>query len=81
VTAVACVDSSRLAAATGDGIAVSNDGGATWRTTAPELGPVLSLAFVAGHGGEVLLAGPATRGVARTEDFGRTWALLQGEER
>jgi len=63
-----------IAAATEQGVAVSYDGGETWRLSGMELGPVLSLAFVSGSGGETLLAGLLGEGVARSDDAGATWA-------
>src|SRR5438874_1569796 len=63
----------RLAAATAEGVALSDDGGRSWRLPGDvaadrpvrPLGPVLSLASVLAGDGEVLLAGLPQRGVAR----------------
>lgn len=64
-----------IAVATDQGVAVSLDGGRTWRATGGGLGPVLGLTFLPGGDGEALLAGLARRGVARSVDEGATWAL------
>jgi photosystem II stability/assembly factor-like uncharacterized protein len=65
VTAMTRSGGNTLAAATDAGVAVSEDGGASWRMTATQLGPVLSLAFTPAPEGEVLLAGLHRNGVAR----------------
>jgi photosystem II stability/assembly factor-like uncharacterized protein len=62
-----------IAAATGEGVAISDDGGATWRMTAQGHGPVLSLAFVPHGDGEALVAGLPRQGAIRSEDGGATW--------
>ena len=62
-----------IAAGTQEGVAISHDGGRTWRTTGPDLGPVLSLLFVRRGDREVLLAGLAGQGAACSEDDGVTW--------
>jgi photosystem II stability/assembly factor-like uncharacterized protein len=54
-----------IAVGTGEGIALSPDGGASWQMLAPELGPILSLAFV--NDGEALLAGTLGQGLVRCE--------------
>jgi photosystem II stability/assembly factor-like uncharacterized protein len=64
-----------IAAAIESGIAISDDGGTTWRMTGSRPGLVLSLIFVASDGGEVLLAGLHRDGVARSRDDGRTWEV------
>src|SRR5205823_1197052 len=64
-----------IAAATEQGVAISEDAGWTWRSTGRELGPILSLAFVPGDEAEALLAGLPHQGVARSDDQGSTWAL------
>ena len=68
-------DGARLAAATGKGIAISNDGGESWALAGADLGFVLSLAFVPEGGGEALVAGLVRQGIARSEDGGQTWAI------
>jgi hypothetical protein len=60
-----------IAAATDSGIAVSHDGGETWRIACAELEPVLSLL----RSGEVLLAGLHQQGIVRSDDGGTTWQL------
>jgi len=64
-----------IAAAVEAGIAVSADGGLTWRLTGAPPGVVLSLTFVDNTDGEVLLAGLHRRGIARSNDDGATWDL------
>jgi WD40 repeat protein len=68
-------DGSTIAAATNEGIAISADGGETWRTTGTDLGFVLSLAFVPEADGETIVAGLVRRGIARSTDGGATWAI------
>lgn len=66
-----------LAAATEAGVALSADGGATWRRAGAPPEPILSLLFAPGGadagGREVLLAGLVGGGVARSTDGGATW--------
>jgi len=65
-----------IAAATQSGVAVSNDGGRTWRRTfSSPPGTVLSLSFVATAAGEALLAGLHRHGIARSEDDGASWTI------
>lgn len=80
VTALAIGKGDVLAAALDDGIAVSDDGGGSWRITGEGLGPILSLAWIPADGGGVLLAGLAAGGLARTEDGGSLWHLHGKEE-
>jgi photosystem II stability/assembly factor-like uncharacterized protein len=54
---------------------VSIDGGESWRFTAAELGSILTLGFVPGADGEVLLAGLHRDGVARVATDARRWTL------
>lgn len=68
-------DGGLIAAATSDGIAVSTDDGATWRTGGQDLGFALSLACVTGEDGVALVAGLVGQGIARSTDQGATWAL------
>lgn len=68
-------DGGSIAAATNEGVALSTDGGETWRTTGAELGFVLSLAFAPDAAGETIVAGLVRRGIARSTDGGATWAL------
>ena len=70
-----------IAAAVESGIAISEDGGRTWRMTGSPPGVVLSLIFVATDAGEVLLAGLHRQGVARSTDDGATWDLASRSER
>jgi hypothetical protein len=67
----------RIAAGTAAGVALSEDGGETWELEAPELGPILSLAWVpesrADGGGDVLLAGTIDAGVARRDPADSGW--------
>lgn len=76
VLAVACSpsDPQTIAAATGDGIAISRDGGVHWQLTGRELGPALSLLFAPAGSGEALIAGLPNAGIVRSEDGGATWA-------
>lgn len=67
-------DTRTLAAATADGVALSRDGGESWRMTDGQVGPALSLAFVADPDGEVLLAGLPRHGIARLDRDG-TWSM------
>jgi len=64
-----------IAVAIESGIAVSEDGGLTWRTTGAPAGVILSLSFVATGDGEVLLAGLHRQGVARSTDDGERWEV------
>jgi photosystem II stability/assembly factor-like uncharacterized protein len=65
VAAVAC-SGPRLAAATADGVMLSEDRGVSWRSIGRGLaGPVLTLLFVPEGGGATLLAGAARHGVWR----------------
>ena len=64
-----------IAVAIESGIAVSDDGGRTWRITGAPPGVVLSLAYAATDGDEVLLAGLDRLGVARSTDDGARWSL------
>lgn len=73
VTALAFSPRRTIAAATSDGVAVSTDGGASWRLTGRDLGPVLSLTFAPAGDGEALLAGLPGQGIARSTDGGATW--------
>jgi photosystem II stability/assembly factor-like uncharacterized protein len=65
-----------VAAGTSAGVAISWDGGSTWTVEAPELGPILSVAFTDGATGPVLLAGTIGDGVVRRvlDDNGWTTA-------
>ncbi|MDQ2787628.1 MAG: YCF48-related protein [Chloroflexota bacterium] len=54
-----------VAVATDGGVALSRDGGATWRLTGQTLPPVLDLAFVPDGNGETLVAALYRDGVAR----------------
>ncbi len=54
-----------VAAATVGGVALSWDGGGTWRLIGQALPPVLALAFVGDDGGETLVAGLYRGGIAR----------------
>jgi hypothetical protein len=58
-------------------VAISEDGGETWQLEAPELGPILSLAWVQdgreNGGDDVLLAGTIDAGVARRGQDGVGW--------
>lgn len=73
VAAIAISARGTIAAATSAGIAIAPAGDGSWRVTGTELGPVLSLQFVADGAGEILLAGLVRRGVARSTDGGATW--------
>jgi hypothetical protein len=69
VTALA-YGSGTFAAATQGGMALSQDGGETWRMVETAPGePALSVAFE----GEALLVGLHRRGVFRSDDAGATW--------
>jgi photosystem II stability/assembly factor-like uncharacterized protein len=59
-----------------DGIRVSEDGGATWRT--PDAGPADGrvLALAVSRTAPVAYAGTEPSNLYRTEDAGRTWELL-----
>ena len=50
-----------VAAGTAAGVAFSRDGGETWTLEAPELGPILSVAFAEDAGGLAILAGTDRR--------------------
>jgi hypothetical protein len=63
----------RAVAATDQGVALSDDGGVSWRLVGTELEGVLSAAVVGDGSQTVLLAGGADRGVFRSEDGGVTW--------
>jgi len=55
----------RIAVATDDGVALSHDGGETWRLTGETLLSVLDLAFVPSDTGEALVAARYRDGIAR----------------
>jgi hypothetical protein len=78
VNGVACFTGGRVVAATDAGLALSADGGRSWRLVGRDLGPALSVALLLGaawgEGVHVLLAGLPDRGVARSADEGRTWS-------
>ncbi|MGI8687082.1 MAG: YCF48-related protein [Thermomicrobiales bacterium] len=59
------VEAPLVAVATDGGVALSRDGGTTWRLTGQALPPVLDLAFVPDGDGEVLVAALYRDGVAR----------------
>ena len=66
-------DTRLIAAATADGVALSSDGGETWRLTGEALPPVLALTFVPDGAAETLVAGLYRSGAARlsiTEEGG-----------
>jgi photosystem II stability/assembly factor-like uncharacterized protein len=65
-----------IAAATDTGIAISRDGGKTWKTTGPGPGRVLALGFLERRDGDVLLAGLQQDGVALSTDDGATWQTV-----
>lgn len=68
---------SAVAAGTAAGVAVSHDGGETWALEAPELGPILSVAFVRDAedaGGVAILAGTTGAGIVRRPLDGDGWA-------
>ncbi len=58
-------ESRHIAVATDVGVALSHDGGGTWRLTGEMLPPVLDLAFVPDDGGETLVAALYRDGIAR----------------
>jgi len=58
-------ESRHIAVATDDGVALSHDGGGTWRLTGETLPPVLDLAFVPDGSGGALVAALYRDGVAR----------------
>jgi len=58
-------ESRLIAAATDGGVALSRDGGETWRLTGEALPPVLDLAFVSDGGRETLVAGLYREGARR----------------
>src|SRR6202011_4833452 len=62
-----------VAAATEAGIAISHDGGESWRFASPEPAEVLSLLCLQEDSGEVVLAGLHRRGVVQSADGGATW--------
>lgn len=65
-----------VAAATENGVALSRDGGESWRLTGAALPPVLDLAFIPDGAGETLVAGLYRDGVARLALIGEgdRWA-------
>lgn len=67
----------RIAVAMDDGVALSHDGGETWRLTGETLPPVLDLAFVPDGGGETLMAALYRNGIARLAMTGTNdeWVL------
>jgi photosystem II stability/assembly factor-like uncharacterized protein len=64
-----------IVAATDVGIALSVDGGRSWRITAADPGPVLTLACVPHPEGDVVLAGLHRDGVARVATDGADWTF------
>lgn len=72
--AVASPSGTRLFGVTANGLAISEDGGRTWRNVAsPELYPIASLATTTD--GSVLVAGGPS-GLARSDDGGASWSKL-----
>lgn len=67
-----------MVAATDQGIALSEDGGVSWRITGSDLDGVLGAAAIVDGARTVLLAGLADRGVVRSEDGGETLTASNG---
>ncbi len=64
-------ESRHIAVATDGGVALSRDGGETWRLTGEALPPVLDLAFIADGAEETLVAALYRDGIARLAVTGR----------
>jgi photosystem II stability/assembly factor-like uncharacterized protein len=62
-----------IAVATDVGVAISADGGVSWRMTAADVGPVLALTITRTASGDVLLAGLHRNGVARAAEPFDCW--------
>jgi hypothetical protein len=73
VFGLTCYPEGRVVAATDQGVALSDDGGASWRLVGTDLDGVLGVAAIVDGPQTVLLAGLADRGVVRFEDGGETW--------
>jgi hypothetical protein len=78
VFGIASQEDGRFVAATDQGVALSEDGGVTWRLVGVELDGVLGAAAIVDGSRTVLLAGLADRGVVRSEDGGETWTASNG---
>jgi len=63
----------RVLAGTDQGLALSEDGGQTWRIAGEELGAVMGVCVVPDGVDAVLLAGLPAEGVARSADRGISW--------
>ncbi|MBV9354976.1 MAG: hypothetical protein JO023_05560 [Chloroflexi bacterium] len=74
VTALAFApDESAIVAGVGEGVAITEDRGATWGGVALPAGPALSVAFVPDGVGQVMLAGLPVAGIARSEVGAGGW--------
>jgi photosystem II stability/assembly factor-like uncharacterized protein len=63
-----------VAAGTAAGIAISRDGGSSWTLEAPELGPILGVAFTDSPDGLAILAGTISAGIVRRVLDGNAWS-------
>ena len=68
-------DGTTIAAGTERGVAVTSDGGASWRWDGEVTGPVLSLCFGRRGGREVLVAGLLRRGIGISEEPYEHWTF------
>jgi photosystem II stability/assembly factor-like uncharacterized protein len=74
VTGIAFSSSGRLIAiASDDGVAVTADGGMTWRRDGANLGPALCLSFTTHESREMLVVGLLDGGIIFSEDDGAEW--------
>lgn len=73
VFSVTSLAGGKAVAATDQGVALSDDGGASWRLVGTDLEGVISAAAIEDGHRTVLLAGVADTGVFRSEDGGETW--------
>jgi photosystem II stability/assembly factor-like uncharacterized protein len=69
-------DPCTVACATSEGLAISNDCGKTWRTCGELPEPALSLQVVCDGDATYFIAGMTTKGLAWSQDDGRSWLPL-----
>jgi photosystem II stability/assembly factor-like uncharacterized protein len=76
VFSITSLSGRRAVAATDQGVALSDDGGVSWRLVGTDLDGVLSAAAIKDGPQTLLIAGVADRGVVRSEDGGENWTAV-----